>query len=66
MNSLLNQIDPFSKNYEECSKCGSPMGTRRERNANGYELLQVCKKCNHTIVFNIVKVNREGPKYPNR
>lgn len=54
-------MDPFSRPYEACSKCGGRLGTRTESASNGNtRTWQVCRKCSHQILTSEVNIIRNG------
>jgi ribosomal protein S27AE len=55
--STDDRLDPFRKNYQECSRCGGKLGLRIESTSSGSQKTsQVCKKCGHSVITAIVNV----------
>lgn len=53
-------MDPFSRGYETCTKCGGRLGTRTETLPNGSRTYQVCRKCSHQILTSEVNIIKNG------
>lgn len=57
--STMDRLDPFSKPYQECSKCGGRLALRVEpQPSGGQKTYQVCRKCGNRILTSQVNIIR--------